>query len=290
MTTTPITHPVLIGGMSDADYHGDPVPGGSLSSTFARLLTDNVPAKAFELRTKKPTRAMDLGKAAHTHALGTGPTLLTWQHDGRTKAGKAERAAYADEIAAEVTVAVTAEQREQIEGMAAALTSDERIAKILRESAAEVSGFVQEGDVWLRARFDVLGDRAAYDYKTTTTDASRRGFSKSMGSFGYHQQGDFYQRVLQALGHPAGAVPLRFIVQETTPPYLVQIHVPDAWALDVAHQLNDRAIRVYAEAKASGVWPGYERLTAEPTPLPAFYFHDHEDVLPDEWRASEEIE
>lgn len=284
---TTIAEPGLIYGMDDETYHADPVPGGSLSSTFARLLTDNVPAKAAELRTRKPTKAMNLGKAAHAHALGAGPDLIVWEHDGRTKAGKEERAEHAAVLATEAAVAVTSDQRDQILAMADALRADPLVAKMLAVSQPEVSGFWTEDGVWCRSRYDLLNDDEGIDYKTCQ-DASRRGFSKAMGAYGYHQQAEWYQRGLVALGHPARRSPLRFICQETTAPYLVQIHTPDDVALHVARELNDRAIRLYAECKESGVWPGYAHSIAEPTPLPSFYFFDHEDVLP-EWRMSEEI-
>jgi hypothetical protein len=94
-------------------------------STFARLLTEqrHVPVKARrdQRRNRKPTRAMNLGKAAHAHALGAGPQLIVWEHDGRTKDGKAERAAIADLLATEAAVAVTEAERDQILGMATAL-------------------------------------------------------------------------------------------------------------------------------------------------------------------------
>jgi hypothetical protein len=286
-----ITESGLVHDMSDEDYHADPVPGGSLSSTFARLLTNHVPAKALERRrSRKPTKAMNLGKAAHAHALGAGPELIVWEFDGRTKDGKAERAAAVDVLATEAAVAVTQAERDQILGMAEVLRRELQrelgTRDILSTSDAEVSGFWQEGPVWLRARYDLLGKKRAYDYKTCQ-DATRRGFSKAMGAYGYHQQAEFYLRGLAALGHPAAKAPLRFICQETEAPYLIQIHTPDEEAMEVARQLNDRAIRIYAEAVATGTWAGYEQLLAEPTSLPAWYFYDYEDALPDFWRAEE---
>lgn len=273
-----ITEPGLVHDMPDEIYHGDPVPGGSLSSTFARLLTEHVPAKAFALRRdRKPTKAMNLGKAAHRHALGAGPELIVWEYDGRTKAGKAEREAAAPLLATEAAVAVTEAERDQILGMATALRAHPEVVAILDTCKAEVSGFWREGDVWCRSRYDLLRD-AAWDYKTCQ-DASRRGFSKAMADYGYHQQAEFYGRGLAALGHPAAKTPMRFICQETTAPYLVQIHTPDDEAMDVARELNDRAIRIYAEAMESGIWAGYDELIAEPAPLPAFYFFDHSDQL-----------
>lgn len=274
-----ILEPSLVHSMTDETYHADPVPGGSLSSTFARLLTNHVPAKALaRRRDRKPTKSMNLGKAAHAHALGAGPDLIVWEHDGRTKDGKAERLAAADVLATEAAVAVTPHERDQILGMAKALRAHAEVAAILDSAEAEVSGFWQEGPAWLRARYDLLRTTDAFDYKTCE-DASRRGFQKAMGAYGYHQQAEFYQRGLAALGHPAAAAPMRFICQETSAPYLVQIHTPDDEAMDVAQQLNDRAIRIYAEATASGTWAGYERLIAEPTSLPAYYFFDHEEHL-----------
>jgi hypothetical protein len=274
-----ITTPGLVFDMDDETYHADPVPDGSLSSTFARLLTNHVPAKAEERRkNRKPTRSMNLGKAVHAYALGAGPKLITWEHDGRTKEGKAERAAAAPLLATEAAVAVTEAERTQILDMVAALLTHPEVVDIIAASEAEVSGFCTEGGVWLRARYDLLSDDVAWDYKTAQ-DVTRRGFSKSLGSYGYHQQADFYQRVLKALDHKAGGKPMRFICQEVEAPYLVQIHTPDDAAMWAAGELNDRAIRVYAEAKRTGIWPGYDSLFAEPAPLPAWYFADNEDVL-----------
>lgn len=276
-----IAKPGLVEGMSDETYHADPVAGGSLSSTFARLLTKHVPAKADAIgQNRKPTKAMNLGKAAHRHALGAGPELIVWQYDGRTKDGKAERAEAASKLASEAAVGVTEGERDQILGMVEALRSHSEVVAILDSSKAEVSGFWRESGVWLRARYDLLGARRAYDYKTTV-DCTRRGFSRQLASYGYHQQAEFYQRGLTANGHRAGGSTMRFICQETEPPYLVQIHTPDDEAMEIAAELNDRAIRIYAESKAAGTWAGYESLTAEPTPLPNYYFFDMEDVLPD---------
>lgn len=275
--------PGLVYDLSDEDYHADPVPGGSLSSTFARLLTAHVPAKAIErMQNRKPTKSMNLGKAAHAHALGAGPELIVWQYDGRTKDGKAERAEHADRIASEAAVAVTEKERDQITGMVAALHANPEVRRILDANPCEVSGFWQENDVWLRARYDLLLDADGYDYKTCE-DCTRRGFSRAMAAYGYHQQADFYLRGLQALGHPAGEKPFRFICQETEPPYLIQIHTPDEMAMETARLLNDRAIGIYAGATKTGIWPGFPDLHAEPTSLPGYYFFNNEDVLPDAW-------
>lgn len=275
-----ITEPGLVFDMDDETYHGDPVPDGSLSSSLARRLTEHVPAKALAThRDRKPTASMNLGKAAHLHALGAGPDLIVWQYDGRTKAGKEERAERAADIAAERVIAVTADERDQVLGMATALREDPEVAAILDAATPEVSVFWQERGAWCRGRFDLLGD-VGDDYKTCD-DASARGFEKSMATYGYHQQADFYLRGLRAIGHPAGDRPMRFICQEKTYPYLMQIHTCDELAMEIAAALNDRAIEVYAACKEADFWPGYPSLNAEPTTLPNYYFYRHAAVIPD---------
>jgi len=274
-----ITEPGLVHGMDDETYHADPVEGGSLSSTFARLLTEHVPAKAKARReNRQPTKSMNLGKAVHATVLGAGPELIVWEFDGRTKDGKAERLAAAPLIATEAAVAVTEKERAQILGMVEALHMLPDVVEILAKAESEVSGFWTEGGAWCRSRYDLLTDTEAWDSKTTQ-DVSRLRFSKALGSYGYHQQAEFYQRGLRALGHKAGRKRMRFICQETEAPYLVQIHTPDDEAMDFAAILNDRAISVFAEAQKTGVWPGYPELVAEATPLPSWYFYQHEDDM-----------
>lgn len=274
-----ITKPGLVYDMSDAAYHADPIEGGSLSSSLARQLTKHVPAKAFARHhNRKPTATMNLGKAAHLHALGAGPKLVVWQHDGRTKAGKEERAEHAADIAAERVIAVTEDERDQVLGMVAFLRSDPEVVALLDAATPEVSVFWQEQGVWCRGRFDLLGV-VADDYKTTD-DASARGFERAMSVYGYHQQADFYLRGLRAIRHPAGSQPMRFICQEKEAPYLVQVHTCDELAMEIAAALNDRAIGIFAESIKSGEWAGYPTLHAEPTALPASYFFRYADVIP----------
>jgi hypothetical protein len=159
------------------------------------------------------------------------------------------------------------------------LRADKRVRQILDSSDAEVSGFWQEKGVWCRARYDLLSRDRAWDYKTAE-DSSARGFERAMSTYGYHQQAEFYQRGLLALGHPAAAEPMQFIVQETQPPYLVQVHTCDELSIEIAAALNDRAIDIYATATTTGEWPGYPGLHAEPTGLPNTYFYRYADLIP----------
>jgi len=74
--------PAIVPGVYDipeADYHRDPVPGGSLSSSGARkLLPPSCPAifRHEQLNPPPPKKVFDLGSAAHKLVLGSGPDLV----------------------------------------------------------------------------------------------------------------------------------------------------------------------------------------------------------------------
>ena len=74
---------------------------------------------------------------------------------------------------------------------------------------------------------------------------------------------------------------MRFICQEKSAPYLVQVHTCDELAMEIAAALNDRAIDIFAAAVASGEWAGYPTLTPDPTGLSTNYFYRHAGVIPD---------
>ena len=73
---------------------------------------------------------------------------------------------------------------------------------------------------------------------------------------------------------------MRFIVQETQEPYLIQVHTCDDLAIEIAAALNDRAIDIFGKAVKTGEWDGYPGLHAEPTSLPNRYFYRHADLIP----------
>src|SRR5215469_11135399 len=104
--------------IDEATYHGDPVPGGSLSSSGARkLLPPSCPAKfAWERENPpEPTKALDLGTAAHSLVLGIGKPLA-WidAEDWRTKAAKEWR----DAARAEGSVPLLLHEFNQVDAMA----------------------------------------------------------------------------------------------------------------------------------------------------------------------------
>jgi len=264
--------------ISDAAYHADPVPGGSLSSTGARHLITSCPAmfNHEQNNPEKPKKAFDLGRAAHQEVLGEGGGVVTVNAtDWRTKAAQEARdAAYAEGL-----TPLLAADVEVIHAMAAAIRSHELASALLNpdHGTPEQSGFWidPETGVWRRLRVDWFPDRRSGrtivpDYKTSIS-ADPREFAKAAANFGYHQQADWYLDGLKTLrGDPDMA--FVFIVQEKTAPYLVSVVQLDANAMEAGRRLNRRALSIYADCTQTGVWPGYTS-GVEVVGLPRWYLN-----------------
>ncbi|WP_049569103.1 PD-(D/E)XK nuclease-like domain-containing protein [Streptomyces sp. SBT349] len=245
-------------------YHADPVPGGSLSSTGARKILQ-CPAKfAYEREhgQQTTTDAMEFGTAAHAIVLGDGPEVVRVDRPNwRSADAQTERA----EIRVDGAVPLLAHQYEQAHAMAAAVREHPRAAELLAEGEAEQSFIWHDNatGVWCRSRVDWLpplgpGRPTVVDYKTTA-DASDEAIQQAVYRWAYHQQGAFYlDGVREVLGVEAD---FEFIFQEKEPPYLVNTVQLDMDALTLGAARNRRAREVYAECTATGLWPGYGDTT-----------------------------
>jgi PDDEXK-like domain of unknown function (DUF3799) len=265
-------------GMPEAMYHGDPVPGGSLSSSGARkLLPPSCPAK-FRWEADNPPPPKDyfeLGSAAHKLVLGAGAEIIVIKApDWKIKAARDER----DAARAEGFLPLLTREHEQVLAMAATLRKHPVASALFdpEHGKPEQSLFWQDASagIWRRARLDWLPDSDARkrlvvgDYKTAAA-GDLASIKKSIANFGYHQQGDWYLDAVRALLAPDPA--FVFIFQEKTAPYLitpVQLH---ADALAAGRELNREAIDLYRACSRSGEWPGYSG-GIETVTLPAWAF------------------
>lgn len=252
---------MILPDLDERDYHAHP----ALSSTGARkLLPPSTPARFHHERQhpKPPTESMILGKAAHRLALGTGARVEVADYpDFRTTEARQWR----DGVLADDAVPLLAnsEKWQRVQGMKAALEGDPIYRRLFdpERGTPEASLFWDEAGVPCRARLDFLPHQTGRrrlvipDYKTTAKSAHPVVFARTAAEYGYPQQDDFYRRGVRALldSDPAFV----FVVQETEPPYLVSfVQVrPDDQRL--AADMNDIALRVYAECAAADQWPGY---------------------------------
>jgi len=242
-------------------YHGDFVPGGSLSSTGARkLLAPSCPAlfKYDQDNPPGPKKVFELGTAAHKLVLGDGPELVKvdaplWN----TNAIKAEVAA----IRAAGAVPLKAAEYQQVHDMADAILRHPEAAELLNPDHGDAEQSIYWTDpntgITRRARIDWLRrDGQPIDYKTTQS-ADLDAISKTVYDHGYHQQADWYLNGLDALGITAADTEFTFIFQEKQAPYLVSVICLDDTAMRVGRLLNQAAIQLYANCREADHWPGY---------------------------------
>lgn len=286
-TPTVVTKPGLYADMPEDVYHGDPVPGGSLSSSGARkLLPPSCPAiYRYEQDHGSPAkRTFDFGHAAHKAVLGIGADIVEVDAgDWRTKAAREER----DAAYAEGKVPLLAAEVAQVDAMAAAIRQHPVAAALFdhaRGGKPEQSMFWQQPvpvatpdgprptTVWRRARLDWLPSLTASgrliiaDYKTAAC-AEPGKFTRAVFDHGYHQQAAWYIDAVTALGL-ADDIAFVFVVQEKNPPYPVTVCELDFDALRIGRLLNHRALTTFADCQRTGRWPGYSDEVELITPPP----------------------
>ena len=244
----------IVDGMGEADYHGH----ASLSSSGARALLRS-PAKFHHerLHGRPGKRVFDFGHAAHGLVLGVGePLVLVDADDWRTAAAKAAR----DAAYAAGSVPLLLREYSVVEAMAARIRAHPVASRLFEQGVAERSFFWTDEatGVECRARTDWLrvteSGVVVVDYKTCT-DASPRGFGKSVAEWGYHQQDAWYRDAVAAC--MSIDAPFVFVAQEKTPPYLVGCYQLDDEAVEAGWVANRAARRLFRACTETGVWPGY---------------------------------
>jgi hypothetical protein len=259
-----VTEPGLY-DLTDEQYHADPVPEGSLSTSGAKLLLPPGCPALYRYRRDHPEnkRVFDLGKAAHKIVLGTGPELATVDADDwRTKAARQQR----DDAYAAGKVPVLKREVEDVLGMADAIRRHPTASTLFDRArgTAEQSLFWRDAefDVWRRSRFDWLpngissqGRLIIPDYKTCDA-ADDESVMRAVHRYRYHLQAAFYSDAARAVGL-ADQVLFLFVFQERRAPYLINVVELDVHALAAGRELIRRALATYAECAASDRWPGY---------------------------------
>lgn len=281
MTTTDektvITKPGVYPDLTADQYHADPVPGGSLSSSGARrLLPPSCPALyRWEQDTPQPPKAeFELGHAAHKLVLGTGPELAVIDvNDWRTKAAQQKRR----EARERGAVPLKRSEHEQVQAMASALAAHPVASALFGEGLGEPEQSLfwrdPQAGIWRRARLDWLpsprpGRMVIPDYKTAAA-VDEDSIAKAVENHGYHQQAAWYLDGARALRLAEDAA-FVFVFQAKDPPYLVHVVELDSLALRIGAAKNRRAIDTYRECRETGRWPGFADREITSIPLPAW--------------------
>lgn len=257
-------------------YHADPAPVASLSSSIANILIDQSPLHAWlahprlNLRYEKEEDSrFDLGSAAHMMLLERREDKIVrvQAKDWRTNAAKDARAA----AQANGQYAVLEHQYEDIVHMCTAaqdylLTTE--LGDMLATGDPERTVLWQEGAFWFRCKPDLLSQdrRVCLDYKSTSS-AAPDFFSKQIGRMGYDLQSEFYKRGLHAVTDREDTT-FVMLVQEITPPYACSLISLSNTFCEVGKLKVARAVNLWQKCVADNEWPGYTNkiLYAEPTP------------------------
>lgn len=278
-------------GMTDEDYHADPVQAGSLSHSDLKLLMD-CPARLAYRRSPgyvkvHKGRHFDEGHVAHSLVLGTGsPVRVIEADDWRTKA--ARQALDAARAAGEIPV--KAEFWARAQGMAAALREHPTAGKLFvpGSGTAElvVVWFDDEFGIWRRAKIDWMtrlrdGRLAIVDYKTTKS-ARPSSVARSVWDYGYDTQNVYYTDGVEAVGLGENVAFLN-VFQETTPPYIATVSETDPETRAWARVRIRKGLATYAQCLADDRWPGYADDQIIPVGLPRWA----DRQLSDAWDAGE---
>lgn len=259
-------------------YHQRP----ELSSTGARQILDS-PAR-FDWARKNPQphkEAFSLGTAIHTKILGVGAGIITYPDEHLTPSGavsaKAATVAWADERRAEGLTVISPQQAAQVDGMTEAVLANSDARDVLESiEGREVSIFTEVDGVSVRARFDLYDGVKSGDLKSAR-DASPKGFNTSVARYGYAVQEQWYRDAHNAEnGEPLES--FKFVVVESTAPYLVGVYELDFMWEEIAREKTKRARDLYRECTETGIWPGYPTTTLTPPTWAMFDADEDEEI------------
>jgi PDDEXK-like domain of unknown function (DUF3799) len=250
--------------MPEDVYHADPVPGGSLSASGAKLLLPPSCPALYRYRREHPkvSAAFDYGTAAHKYVLGQGPPVTVVEGDRwDTNAAKEKVAA----IRAVGGIALKQREMDQVEAMADAIRRHPLASALLNPEHGDAEQSLFWADdatgVTKRARLDWLPrPRPARrliitDYKTCDK-ADTASATRAIANFGYYISAAQYIDGVRALGLDDDPAFL-FIFQEKAAPYLVHVIGLDDKAITAGRERMQDACEIWRDCTESGFWPGY---------------------------------
>jgi hypothetical protein len=245
--------------LSNADYHDH--PAYSKSDLDAAHKSGR---HLFDKRNGPPrdsTAAFNIGTVLHASALPGEcvDSIAVRMPEGMkktTKEGKAFVAEHADKIILNTTDAYCIDQ------MMASMLEHPVSGGLVRGELAgksEQSFFATEPETGLeiKARPDyILDDLSLIIDLKTTTDASPKGFQKSLVNFRYYVQAAWYLDVVElATGkRPDGFL---FVAVEKQRPFSTGVYVADEEMIKIGREHAMEDLRKIAKWQAEDVYPGY---------------------------------
>ena len=267
---TVITEPGFY-NLAAADYHADPIEGGSLSQSRAKLLLQEGGPAKFHADIREHRTAFDEGTAAHAYVLGKGEEQLVLIDADDYRSVKSRDAR--DEARAAGKTPLLRSQDAMARAMADALANHPTAVDVLTGNKAVAAFAKHPLGIWLRGMFDTLGETHIGDYKTTA-DASSEGVTRAVWRYKYHLQAAWYAHLHKAI--TGRELPFRFVFQEKKAPYLVSVWEATPDYIELGQADMDDALQLYVRCRQSDIWPGYPSEIQQLTPPEWAYDDDIE--------------
>lgn len=297
-----ITTPGIYTNCSAAEYHADPAPTPSLSSSIAKLLVSRSPKHGWlahprlggakvggeeESGDPSTSKAKALGELIHRLVLGKGADIEVINEDAyRSNAAKAKR----DVALAQGKLPVLAHKLSEAQAAADACwkqLDDMGLDYVFRDGMREcVIVWQTEAGVWCRAMIDNLiidettKTAEIWDLKSVGRSSHPKACASQIEGMSYDVSLEFYLRGLLTLRPDlAGRVKRRWVFLEVVAPFAATpIEISAEWELAAAHDC-DKAMAIWRRCNETGKWPFYveriERLEPKPWRLAdAFMNHD----------------
>jgi hypothetical protein len=255
----------VVYGLSNEAYHAG--PGLSLSGA-KRILKSPHHYHALTQPTappKEPTPSMRSGTMAHCAFLE--PDQFDSRYEVGPDVSKNSRVwrEFQDHCASVEIEPITQLERDRAFAQAASLRTLEDIPRLMSNGHAEVSAYWvdRRTGVHCKCRPDYVahglglsGECAILLDVKTTTDASPEAFARSVVTYGYHMQDDWYcEGYTAASGREV--LGMLFAVVESEFPYAAALYSLDPRALQLGRKRNKRARAAYAACQRDGKWPSY---------------------------------
>lgn len=212
----------------------------------------------------KDTPAMALGRAVHTAILE--PLEFAERYrvcpeaDGRTKEGKAIKAAFEAENEGFTGELITAAQDATCKAMVKSIAAHKTATKLLSlEGECEISmTWKDENGIPCKGRPDkFLPNHKMFIDLKTTIDGSPEKFPKTIGDFGYHRKASHIIDGHAIINEHPPIESYVFIVIESAEPHAVAVYYLDPEAIMHGQREATRLKAIYRECLSTNTWPGY---------------------------------
>ena len=250
--------------MTNAEYHsgaGDEAIGSSSLKTLATKTPNH-------FKNKKPQESkpyFDKGTACHTAILEPNLFKKNVIRGGKDRRQKEYKEAMESKTSEQVVLPDS--DYEDVLRIKDAVSNSPQVNKLLyhQDARSEVSAFCidKETGIKLKCRPDKVRPSKKdpsmdiiIDLKTTV-DASREGFERACGNFGYHIQEAFYRRCWEQATNRKVAK-FYFLAVEKEPPYAFSIFELGDMSIIEGDAVVEKALQTYSECQKTGIFPSYD--------------------------------